>query len=115
MPSPRDRFTGRLTLSGLADLLFGAPGEAEGLLRRTEGALTRTSKLLQCATDQLTLARAETPRIAALRNELQVLRATVRLLEQAVLRERERVRHAVEGSRLDTVAKRRPLNTTRVP
>jgi len=80
----------------MPDLLFAAPGEAERLFRRTEDALTRTSKLLQCAINQLTLAQPETPRIAALGNELQVLRATVRLLEQAVLREKERASHAVQ-------------------
>jgi len=73
----------------MPDYLLTAQVDAERLLRRTEDALTRTSTLLQCATDQLALLRLETPRIAALRNELQVLRATIRLLKQAVLRERE--------------------------
>jgi hypothetical protein len=80
----------------MPDLFFVAPPDAEGLLRRTEDALKRTNKLLQRAMDQLTLSRLETPRIAALRNEMQVLRSTVRLLEQAVLRERERASHVVE-------------------
>jgi hypothetical protein len=65
-----------------------ATDDAESLLQRTEDVLKRTTRLLQRASDQLTGVRPETPRIAALRNELQVLRATVHLFEQALLRER---------------------------
>jgi len=70
----------------MPDPLFTARDETERLLRQTEGVLKKTTTLLQSATDRLTAARTEPPRIAALRNELQVLRTTVYLLEQAILR-----------------------------
>ena len=79
MPNPRD----------------AAPDDAETLLRLTEDALTRTMKLLQRGADQLRLARPETPRLAALRNELQVLRASIHLLNEAVVRERARANRVV--------------------
>jgi len=72
------------------------PDDAESLLQRTEDVLKRTTQLLQRALDQITLVRSETPRITALRNELQVLRATVHLFEQAVLRERARASLAAQ-------------------
>jgi hypothetical protein len=74
MPTPRD----------------AAPDDAQTLLQLTEDALARTTKLLQRAAGQLRLVRPETPHLVALRNELQVLMASVHLLDQAVVRERAR-------------------------
>jgi hypothetical protein len=80
----------------MPDPLNAAPDDAESLLQRTEDVLKRTTELLQRASDQITRVRLETPRIAALGNELQVLRATVYLFEQAVLRERARASRAAQ-------------------
>jgi hypothetical protein len=74
----------------MPDPLYAAVDEAERLLRRAEDVLKRTTTLLEYAAHQLTLTRPETPRVAALQNELQVLRATVRLFEQEALRKRAR-------------------------
>jgi hypothetical protein len=84
----------------MADPRNAAPDDPERLLQGTEDVLKRTTKLLQRASDQISGVRRETPRIAALRNELQVLRATVHVFEQAVLRERSRASRAAQPLKL---------------
>jgi hypothetical protein len=81
----------------MSDPRDAARDDAERLLQHTEDVLKTTTTLLQRALDQTSGVRPETPRIVALRNELQVLRATVHLFEQAVLRER---RHGSRAAQL---------------